>query len=105
MREVKFYKKIYNPFLKNFYTDYVYLWYRDNFFEMVRNTYSKTINCSQAGILFNNKVQWTSLKILYKNFYKWLKFFYKSNSKRRGRSKTRSNGNGTTCINYYQARS
>ena len=29
-------------------------------FEMVRNTYSKTINCSQAGILFNNKVQWTS---------------------------------------------
>ena len=63
-REVrKFYKKIYNPFLKkNFYTDYVYLWYRDNFFEMVRNTYSKTINCSQAGILFNNKVQWTSLK-------------------------------------------
>ena len=59
----KFYKKIFNPFLKkNFYTDHVYLWYRNNFFEMIENTNSKTINCSQAGILFNNKVQWTSLE-------------------------------------------
>ena len=59
----KFYKKIVNPHMKkSFYTDHVYLLYRKNFFEMVDNTDSSTINCSQAGILFNKKILWTSLK-------------------------------------------
>ena len=52
----KFYKKITNPHMKRtFYTDHVYLWYRKNFFEMIENTDSLTINCSQAGILFNKR--------------------------------------------------
>ncbi len=59
----KFYKKITNPHMKKtFYTDHVYLWYRKNFFEMIENTDSSTINCSQAGILFNKRIVWTSLK-------------------------------------------
>ena len=47
---------------RTFYTDHVYLWYRKNFFEMIENTDSLTINCSQAGILFNKRIVWTSLK-------------------------------------------
>ena len=59
----KFYKKITNPHMKRtFYTDHVYLWYRKNFFEMIENTDSLTINCSQAGILFDKRIVWTSLK-------------------------------------------
>ena len=59
----KFYRKILNPHIKkSFYTDHVYLWYRKNFFEMINNTQSRTINCTQAGVLFNKKIMWTSLK-------------------------------------------
>ena len=70
----KFYKKIVNPHMKkSFYTDHVYLWYRKNFFEMVDNTDSSTINCSQAGILFNKRILWTSLKNSVIKTYKWQK--------------------------------
>jgi hypothetical protein len=65
----KFYKKIYNPHTKGFfYTDYIYLWYRENFLEMISNTTSTTMNCTQAGILFGKKIKWTSLSMLCKNF-------------------------------------
>ena len=58
-----FFKKIYNPKEKVFfYSDYVYLWYRNIFLEMINNTNSKTYNCSKAGIIFGNNIDWISLK-------------------------------------------
>ena len=58
-----FFKKIYNPKEKKFfYSDYVYLWYKEIFLEMVNNTNTKTFNCSKAGIIFENGIVWTSLK-------------------------------------------
>jgi len=58
-----FFKKIYNPKEKKFYySDYVYIWYKEIFLEMVNNTNTKTFNCSKAGIIFDNGIVWTSLK-------------------------------------------
>tara|TARA_Y100000590_G_C15630760_1_gene981111 strand:- start:380 stop:1414 length:1035 start_codon:yes stop_codon:yes gene_type:complete len=58
-----FFKKIYNPKEKKFfYSDYVYIWYKEIFLEMVNNTNTKTFNCSKAGIIFENGIVWTSLK-------------------------------------------
>ena len=58
-----FFKKIYNPKEKKFYySDYVYIWYKEIFLEMVNNTNTKTFNCSKGGIIFENGIVWTSLK-------------------------------------------
>tara|TARA_B100001248_G_C27390536_1_gene462132 strand:- start:1616 stop:2569 length:954 start_codon:yes stop_codon:yes gene_type:complete len=66
----KFYKTIYNPFVKkSFYTDHVYLWYKKILLEMIENTSSITVNCSGAGILFGKKIQWTSLRNFCKKIY------------------------------------
>ena len=58
-----FYTKVYNSRLKKFfYTDHVYSWYKKCLLEMIGNSSSKTYNCTGGGILFGNKIKWTSLK-------------------------------------------
>lgn len=57
----KFFVKLFNPYLKRyFYTDHVYFWYKKCFLEMIRNTKSKTFNCTGGGIVFGRKIKWTS---------------------------------------------
>ncbi len=57
-----FFSKIYNPKLKKyFFSDYVYIWYKKCFLEMVRNTESKTYNCTKGGILFGKNIKLQTL--------------------------------------------
>ena len=60
----KFFKKIYNPFLKKyFYADHVYLWYKRCFFEMLSTSNSITYNCTGGGILFEKPLKLIDLKL------------------------------------------
>jgi len=53
----KFYKKIYNKKLKKyFYTDHVYFWYKNLFINAVKSSSSKTYNCTEGGIIFENPI-------------------------------------------------
>ena len=40
-----------------FYTDPTYFWYRSNFLELLKISKSKTYNCSEGGILFNENLE------------------------------------------------
>lgn len=56
----KFYKKIYNPYLKTFfYTDHVYFWYRKILMDAIKTSKTKTYNCSQGGIVFQKPIVFT----------------------------------------------
>ena len=56
------YMRIFNPHLKKwFYTDPAYMWYRNSFFEMVVEASCQTYNCTGGGILFGDKIIFTSL--------------------------------------------
>ena len=47
-----FYKKIYNKYTKTtYYTDHVYFWYMKIFLDALRESKSKTYNCTNGGIL------------------------------------------------------
>ncbi len=51
-----------NPYLgREFYTDSVYLWYRDAFLEMVQQAECETFNCTGGGTLFGPGINWTRL--------------------------------------------
>jgi len=53
-----FYKKIYNPIYKKyFFTDYVYDWYKNIFLEMISNSKTISINCTEGGILFGKNIR------------------------------------------------
>lgn len=53
---------IHNPHVgMDFYTDPVYLWYRDCFLEMLQQANGETFNCTGGGILFGSGVHITSL--------------------------------------------
>ena len=66
----KFYKKVFNPIYKKyFYTDYVYNWYKNIFLDMVSDTKSNTINCTEGGILFDKNIRNMKLKRLFKKVY------------------------------------
>jgi hypothetical protein len=57
-----FYIRIFNPHLKKwFYTDPAYMWYRNVFLEMVDDASCATYNCTGGGILFGEKIIFTSL--------------------------------------------
>jgi len=63
-----FYIKIFNPYLKkDFYTDPVYLWYRNIFLEMVQDADCKTFNCTEGGIIFGEKIEFCPLKTFIEN--------------------------------------
>ena len=48
-----FYKKIFNNYTKQYYyTDHVYFWYKEIFFDALKKSKSKTFNCTNGGILF-----------------------------------------------------
>jgi hypothetical protein len=40
-----------------FYTDPAYLWYREVFLEMVKDSNAKTYNCTEGGILFGDEIE------------------------------------------------
>lgn len=42
---------------KKYYTDPTYFWYRKNFLELVSQSPSETINCSEAGTLFSENMK------------------------------------------------
>ena len=53
----KFYKKIFNPKIKKyFFTDYVYFWYKTLLLGAIKETQSKTYNCTNGGILYEKPV-------------------------------------------------
>jgi hypothetical protein len=57
------YVRIRNPHMdREFYTDPAYLWYRDSFLEMARESECETINCTGGGILFGPGIGWSSLQ-------------------------------------------
>lgn len=65
----KFYKKIYNPiYRKYYYTDYVYNWYKDIFFEMLKNSKNNTVNCTEGGILFGKHIKNMKLFSFFKKY-------------------------------------
>ena len=50
--------RVFNPHVEAwFYTDPAYMWYRECFLEMVRETDAKTFNCTEGGILFGDGIQ------------------------------------------------
>lgn len=52
------YVRVHNPHVNaDFYTDPTYLWYRDSFLEMVREADSRTVNCTEGGILFGEGLE------------------------------------------------
>lgn len=64
-----FYKKIYNPIYKKyFFTDYVYDWYKNIFLEMLSNSKTTTINCTEGGILFGKNIKNMRLKDFFSKY-------------------------------------
>lgn len=60
---MNFYLKIYNKKINQFfYSDYIYLWYKKCFLEMISNSTAQTYNCTMGGILFGKRIKWCSLK-------------------------------------------
>ncbi len=56
------YMRVFNPHLKSwFFTDPAYMWYREIFLEMARDSDSKTYNCTEGGILFGDPIHFTPL--------------------------------------------
>lgn len=63
------YMKVFNPHLKKwFYTDPAYMWYKNCFLDLVRNTESKTYNCTEGGILFGEQIEFITLQKFLKKF-------------------------------------
>lgn len=57
------YMRIRNPYVdREFYTDPIFLWYRDSFLEMAQGAECETYNCTDGGILFGPGVRWLSLQ-------------------------------------------
>ena len=58
----QFFIRVYNPYLKKwFYTDPAYMWYREIFLEMAKETECVTSNCTEGGILFGDPIRFISL--------------------------------------------
>jgi hypothetical protein len=54
--------KVHNPHLDQwFYTDPAYMWYRESFLAMVKETDCKTYNCTEGGILFGDGIDFIPL--------------------------------------------
>ena len=59
------YIKVHNPHLgKTWYTDPTYYWYRNCFLQMAENAPEgiETINCTEGGILFGERIGWSTLE-------------------------------------------
>lgn len=57
-----FFTRIYNPYTESwFFTDPAYLWYRDVFLEMAKDSDCATYNCTQGGILFGDNIEFIPL--------------------------------------------
>ena len=55
--------RVYNPYLKETWmTDPAYYWYSSGLIDMSRVAKCKTYNCTEGGILFGGKIEFTSLK-------------------------------------------
>jgi hypothetical protein len=56
------YPRIFNPHVGSwFYTDPAYLWFRDVFLELAAEASCRTYNCTGGGILFGNRVRFTTI--------------------------------------------
>lgn len=54
--------RVFNPHLEAwFYTDPAYMWYRECFLDMVQDSSSRTINCTEGGILFGDHIDFVPL--------------------------------------------
>ncbi|MBA3662151.1 MAG: motility associated factor glycosyltransferase family protein [Gammaproteobacteria bacterium] len=47
---------------EKFYTDVTYYWYRRNFLELLQQSKSRTVNCTEGGILFDDRLPCIFLK-------------------------------------------
>lgn len=57
------YMEIYNPYSKTkFFTDPAYMWYRECFLEMAKDSASQTFNCTGGGILFGEGIDFIPLE-------------------------------------------
>lgn len=55
--------RIFNPEINaHFFTDPAYLWYREIFLDMVKETTAKTYNCTEGGILFGENINTIPLR-------------------------------------------
>lgn len=53
---------VHNPYLDSlFYTDPAYMWYKEIFLEMARETECTTSNCTEGGILFGDPIRFEPL--------------------------------------------
>ncbi len=53
----KIFIRLYNPHVKAwFYTDPAYMWYRESFLDMARDSDCRTFNCTGGGILFGDPI-------------------------------------------------
>jgi hypothetical protein len=58
----RIYMRVFNPYLKTwFFTDPAYMWYRNVFLEMAKDSASKTFNCTEGGILFGEAIDFRPL--------------------------------------------
>ena len=65
-----FYKKIYNKYTKQtYYTDHVYFWFMKIFFDALRESKSKTYNCTNGGILYKSPLKNCTFETFLKNIY------------------------------------
>lgn len=63
------YIQVYNPHLgETWFTDPTYEWYRQGFLDLVRRAPCVTYNCTEGGIIFGEKIEWTSLKQFLANY-------------------------------------
>lgn len=57
------YMRIFNPHTQQWaYTDPAYMWYRENFLDMVRDSDARTANCTEGGILFGDGIEFIKLQ-------------------------------------------
>jgi hypothetical protein len=57
------YMRLFNPHTKEWaFTDPAYMWYRENFLEMVRDSDCQTANCTEGGILFGDGIEFIKLE-------------------------------------------
>ena len=57
------YMRVFNPHTQEWaFTDPAYMWYRENFLDMVRDSDSQTANCTEGGILFGDGIEFIKLK-------------------------------------------
>lgn len=56
------YMRVFNPHLNAwFFTDPAYMWYREIFLEMAKESAARTYNCTEGGILFGDPIKFMPL--------------------------------------------